>query len=672
MRLWAAWLRYWFGAVLIGIAAAVIAGFIETMPPTSMTTFEENNYLGHRLYASAAEILAANIDRWVPQAVGLTLLLAALIGIGRLGRGNVRRFLRFGLPLLILGPLVIAHFIFHRSHWYLLMNGAKSAVAFCSPVFHNPFSLLLPLGALAWIEWRIMRARHPRKAVVPPEMQAERIARVAARGAVLYSLCRGITRFLGIAAVGLLALLFTFIHLARGFYGRQTTTVLRDKPNIIFIMIDTLRVDHVGCYGYDLPTTPNIDRFAKTSTRFAHVIAPSSWTVWSVHPLFTSQYPDVLFLSHDTVFQQLKLQAESIDLSPRNGAPLYFTTMAEVLRDRGYSTNAIISNPWLTQSPGNTQGYDYYDDSPTMLNRECQETSPDVTGKAIDRLRQVKDERFFMYLVYMDPHDPYYQNPGFTFKDSKHDLNIERTIASSVPPPLLAERRADLRRYNSEIAYTDHAVGQFLEELKARGMYDDTLIVFFSDHGEEFREHGGTNHAKTVYDEVIRVPLIIKLPGQREGRVVAGTFPLIDLFPSLMKTLRYPAEDLGLRGDAVDLSTLLRCTDKPIFCATDTSARCVIQGQRKYLAWERPKKRQEYYNLAADPLEQHNLLARQPAAADDLIASFREWDDMNSMLEVQHVATKKERQRLLKELPDTAKQQELIERLKALGYLQGD
>jgi len=669
MRLRAAWLRYWFGAVLIGIAAAVIAGLLATMPPTAMSAFEENNYLGHCLYATAAKILVANIDRWVPPAVGLALLLAALITVGRLGRGYARLFLRFGLPLLTLGPLVIAHFIRHRSHWSLLLKGAKSATDFCAPLFHNPFSLLLPLAVLAWVEWRIVQARRPRKAAITREAQGERTARALARVTMLFGLCRRIARFLAFAAVGLLVVLFTFLHVARVFFNRQIPVALRDKPNIIFIMVDTLRVDHVGCYGYDLPTTPNIDRFAATSTRFERAIAPSSWTVWSVHSLFTSQYPDVLFHSHDAVFQQLKLQAESIDLSPRNGAPLYFTTMAEVFRDRGYSTNAVISNPWLSVSPGNTQGYDHYDDSPTMLNRECQETSPDVTEKAIDRLRQVKDERFFMYLVYMDPHDPYYQNPGFSFGDSQHDKRIEAAIAGSVPPEQLAERRADLRRYNSEIAYTDHAVGQFLKELKAQGLYDDALIVFFGDHGEEFREHGGTNHEKTVYNEVISVPLIIKFPRQQQGRFVEGSFPLIDLFPSLMQILRYPADHLGLRGDAVDLTTLLRCGDKPIFSATTTSARCVTEGQRKYLDWERPEKKQRYFDLAADPLEQHDLLARRPAAANGLIASFKKWNEQNALLEVQQVATPDERERLLKQKPDNSEQQALIEQLKGLGYL---
>jgi arylsulfatase A-like enzyme len=661
MKLRAGWLRYWLGAALIGVATGVFVGLYETLPPTATSVFEENNYLGHRLYATATQLLVTSTDRWIPMAIGLALLLAALIRIGKLGHGNVRRFLRFGLPLLTVSAIAVLYFVLHLNQWYTLKAAAKSAVIFCGHLIFNPFSLLLTLALLAWIEWRILRAR--RRKAMPKEAEGETREQAATgRSCFPFLFCQRILRSLAIAVIGLLVILCAALYLARGLYRWQTLRALRGKPNIIFIMVDTLRVDHLGCYGYDLPTTPNIDRFAAKSTRFAHAIAPSSWTVWSVNSIFTSQYPDVLFASHLGFHEELQIDIQASNF----GTPLGYTTLVEVLYDRGYSTNAVISNPWLSISPGNTQGYTYYNDSPAKRNNECRETSPHVTRAAIDRLREVKDERFFMSLVYMDPHDPYHENPGFTFGDSQHNRQLESVIASSVAPSLLEERRVSQRGYDSEIAYTDHAVGQFLEELTQLGLYDDALIVFFSDHGEEFREHGGTGHQKTVYDEVIRVPLIIKFPRQQIGRVMQRPFPLIDLYPALMKYLQYPVDRLNLQGDAVDLTTLLRSTVKPIFSATNTSAKCIIEGPRKYIAYQQPEEKQEYFDLAADPLEQRNLLARHPAEAQPLIAGLDAWDKRNAVLAVLHAGRGAGLDRTA-EMPD---RKALIEQLQTLGYLQ--
>jgi len=471
MKFLAVWLRWWVGAVLAGIAAAVLAGLCETFPLTAISVFEENNYLGYHLFATAVQSLALTIDRWLPEMIGLALLLAAALQAGARGRGKVRPFLRVGLPMLALGAVAIYHFHHYPSHWYMVTTTVKAAATFCWHFLLTPLGLLLPLALLAWIEWRILRAR--RRTTGPDTAEGKREQAAARRASALRRSLR-LLRFPSYAALGLLLVLFIALHAAWGLYRWRAQGALRGKPNIIFIMVDTLRVDHVGCYGYDLPTTPNIDRFAKTSTRFANPISQASWTPWSVNSLFTSQYPDLLFASRLDVLEKLQIDLQG-GIAPTYGAPLGFTTLAEVLRDRGYSTSAVVANIGIGANPGNTQGYAYYCDAPAKL---MSKTSPDLTRLAIARLQKVKDAPFFMFLSYMDPHFPYDQHPGFTFGESRRDRSVERGLSHTIEKTQLVARRQGLRRYDSEIAYTDDSIGQFLEALKTQGLFDDALIVF--------------------------------------------------------------------------------------------------------------------------------------------------------------------------------------------------
>jgi len=639
---------------------AVVAGLWEILPLNATSTFEANDYLGYHLFATAVQILAKTIDRWMPAAIGATLLSAALLRIGTLGRGKVRLFLRFVLPLLTFGAVIVIYLLRYPDHRRMVTQAVRSAIIFCGHHLVSPYSLLLALALLGWVEWRILRSR--RRAAAPDSEDAP----AAAYRLALFALCRLILRQLAVGVLVLLLLLAAGLNLAWGLYRWHNLAALRSTPNVIFIMVDTLRVDHLGCYGYDLPTTPNIDRFAQTGTRFEQAIAQGSYTPFSVSSLFSSQYPDVLFTTHSGMLERMGVGIQD-QIAPTYGTPLAFTTLAEVLHDRGYSTSAVVSNVWIGATPGNMQGYDSYNDKPSTLNRDCNRTSPTVTRDVIARLRQVKDKRFFMSVAYMDPHYPYCQNPGFTFGESRHDRKVEQSLSHTLTGPPLAKRRRDLARYDSEIAYTDRAIGDLLAELKTQGLYDNALIVFFADHGEEFREHGGVGHGRTVYQELIHVPLIIKLPRQRTGRVVRGNFPLIDVTPSLLSYLGYPRDRFQMQGDAVDLSGVLRCKEKPIFSTGEFFARCIISGQRKYAVSDEDGR--QLLNLAADPLEQHVLPAKQLAEAKTLVAQFDAWNDYNMQQEVRYAGTKADQQRWQASFANSPSQQAMIKQLKSLGYL---
>jgi arylsulfatase A-like enzyme len=266
------------------------------------------------------------------------------------------------------------------------------------------------------------------------------------------------------------------------------------------------------------------------------------------------------------------------------------------LSNLGYSTNAISSHPFLhTEKSFNyRQGFDTY----ISLDNEdfIDNLAPKVTTRALQSVQQLKDRKFFLYMMYADPHTPYTQHPEFVFGPSKKDT-LDRRWTTSLPTAsqqmgedrlerLLVSQMAGingkgesrqrrLAKYNSEIAYTDKAIGDFLDGLRKLGQYDNSLIVFCGDHGEEFLDHGRYGHFYTLYHEVVDVPLIVKFPYQRVGKVIAGSFPLIDLFPSVLSMLHQDSQYLHLQGDGVNMPALLRCENKPIYGATVYTIRSV-------------------------------------------------------------------------------------------------
>lgn len=263
------------------------------------------------------------------------------------------------------------------------------------------------------------------------------------------------------------------LYVSAGYLHRVNDSKVKKYPNVIFIMVDTLRADHLGCYGYQRNTTPNIDEFAKHRIRAERTVSQASWTTCSVASFMTSRYPQCMNLG---------------DVCNPGSMDSKFTTLA----DAGYAREA--SNKWISK---------------------------------------VKDRRFFLFALFMDCHAPYYMHSEYNFDPGYKGKIRERA-------PLVWEdwyrySKRDIEHtkamYNSEIAYTDRYVGKLLEDLKQQGQYDNSLIILLSDHGEEFKEHGDFEHGHTLYNEVTTVPFIVKLPHKRNGRVLKGTFSLIDVLP---------------------------------------------------------------------------------------------------------------------------------------------
>ena len=316
--------------------------------------------------------------------------------------------------------------------------------------------------------------------------------------------------------------------------------------NVVLIGVDTLRADHIGCYGYDRKTTANVDLLADEGVLFENVIAPSPWTLPSFATVFTSLYP----VQHGATHFRNTLK----DACP---------TLAELLKASGYKTYGVINAPYLKTKYKLNRGFDFYNMTP-IDGRVADGTTED----ALDWIDLNGDAPFFVFVHYFDPHLPY--SPPAPY-DTLFDPDYTGRLRDAYNPKRLpAFRQRDFAEmkaisaadwdhiralYDGEIAFTDEAVGRLLEGLKERGLAKNTLIVFLSDHGEEFFEHEGFEHGHTLYDELLRVPLIFSLPGRLpEGVRVSRQVRLVDIAPTIMDLL-------GLRPDpdfeGVSLKSLL-------------------------------------------------------------------------------------------------------------------
>ena len=312
---------------------------------------------------------------------------------------------------------------------------------------------------------------------------------------------------------------------------------LRERPNLILIMVDTLRADYLSCYGGAIPT-PNLCSLAEDGGWRLEGFAHASWTKPATASLLSSLLPS----SHGVMSKPARL-GEDVEL------------VSEVLQEGGYATGGIVSNINLAESFGFDQGYDEYhylgpdylwgakESSSKLILYQLSRTvffkfvpglrpsdfyqpAEVVNEVALDFLDRHREARFFLFLHYMDPHDPYFEHP---FDGS----GIARAANQHPDPEAAGEMR---RLYAEEIAYLDAQVGKLLDTLRARGLYDDSLIALVSDHGEEFQEHGGWWHGTTLYDEQIRVPFLLKWPASQApaSAPVPAQARMLDVAPTLI------------------------------------------------------------------------------------------------------------------------------------------
>jgi arylsulfatase A-like enzyme len=392
------------------------------------------------------------------------------------------------------------------------------------------------------------------------------------------------------------------------------------RPNVLIYLIDTLRADHLGLYGYPRPTSPRIDAFGADATVFLDAQAQTSWTRTAVASILTGLLPQ----SHG-------VRDRDDALAP----PV--ATLAEILAVAGYRTAGFITNGNVEPAFGTGQGFELYDYLSESKERvEFHQLSDRLNEAAFAWLERwhatPEPDRapFFLYLHATDPHAPYTPPEPFRRRfapkvapERGYLDHVHAVSAGSEPaPPGTAEAWRQL--YDGEIAFNDHQFGELIDRLKALDLYDSTLIVLIADHGEEFFEHGGWEHGKTLYAEQLRVPLVIRLPGgEGAGREVAELADQIDVLPTILDHLGLepPAPVDGrsllpfLRGDPAAVEPWAA---EPSFAELRLDAKemqSAVAGGWKLILDDSEFQRAgpvELFHVADDPAETRNLHPHHP------------------------------------------------------------
>jgi arylsulfatase A-like enzyme len=414
----------------------------------------------------------------------------------------------------------------------------------------------------------------------------------------------------------------------------------RRAPNVVLISIDTLRADHLGCYGYARPTSPSIDEFCREAVRFRSAIAAAPSTLASHASIFTALAPQHHGASH----------VQAIPLADS------FLSLAEVFRDAGYRTAAWTGGVQLAPEFGLTQGFETY---------EVVEdgTFAQVVERATPWLNNEDARPFFLFLHTYEVHHPY--------TPRAEDLRMfEPTPISSLPAaidvPLLQRINFDglkitdadlahiVNTYDAEIVNMDRGFRQLVSQLKRLAIYDSTIMVFTSDHGEEFGEHGWTGwHSHSLYDELLRVPLIVRLPsGVHAGAAIDGAVSGIDIAPIILDAAGVekpdPFDDFSLtdalaRGRAPDEPALLWMEPLPIAAGPNNGLRTA--------SWKFVDGR--LYDLQGDPAERVDVSQQHPRIAAALASQVAAMINARRKPDTKAIT------------PDEA----TLERLRSLGYI---
>lgn len=283
----------------------------------------------------------------------------------------------------------------------------------------------------------------------------------------------------------------------------------RTKPNVLVVLIDTLRADHLGYMGYERDTSPFIDSFAAENLNFSRAISSASWTPPAVASLFSGNYAAVH--GHMPLRSQTEYGKRFTRLDKD------FITLAESFKAAGYDTGAISANPIVGERYGLSQGFDLF----VSPGRESADRVNERAKKYLTDLRS-KEKPFFLYLHYMEPHDPY-EPPA------PYDTMFTGTLKAREYP---AEQSELINKYDGEIRFVDEKIKELFSWLKKNDLYDETVVLLLADHGEQFLERGYQGHADRTYSEEIHIPFILKVGGLKGTETTPVS--IIDVYPTLL------------------------------------------------------------------------------------------------------------------------------------------
>lgn len=364
-----------------------------------------------------------------------------------------------------------------------------------------------------------------------------------------------------------------------------------ENPHVVLMVVDTLRKDHLGCYGYYRDTSPNIDRLAGKSVVYDNAFSQAPWTLPAVASLLTSRYP-----------AELGIQGFNKRI------PDSEVFLQEVLSAHGYTTHAVVSHDFVGAKWGFNQGFDSFESFAGGHRTISSEKVTEAAQRIVERIDEIPT---FLFVHYFDPHFLFMEHENHRFSESPPDIETEwwslpykQLRARARMGQLSAEQRDHLvDLYDSEIAFTDHHLGRLLGQLETAGRMDDTIVIFTADHGEEFLDHGGLGHTATVFNELINVPLIIKWPGTEKPARSMRYVAHVDLLPTLLDYIGIP-----LDHDVSGMHMGKRGPTSPIFSETRRYQKvsAVIRDGVK-LVYDERNESSRYFDLQSDPAERTPL-----------------------------------------------------------------
>ena len=468
-------------------------------------------------------------------------------------------------------------------------------------------------------------------------------------------------------------------------------TMVDNKINIILVVMDTTRRDHLSCYGYERKTTPNLDELVKESLLFTNAYSPSPWTLPSHASIMTSLYPS----SHGSHYNVNSSSTPAVSTLDDSNI-----TLAEILSQNEYKTAGVVGATFCHSFFGLAQGFDYYNDDFGMIDHDLNHYSvfrivtllfplnkflihhsyhgirraSELNKIVFPWLKKNNRHPFFLFINYFDAHWPYSPPPPYdTLYKGKNqqliidnygsDWNLYAAVINKNHDLTDKERAHLLSQYDGEIAYLDNHIGELLEELKSLNLYDESMIIITSDHGESFGEHNLMDHGRALYEELLHIPLIIKYPLSQK---ITGTFrspvSLLDIMPTILSTVAISLPK-NFQGKVVTKAHAHRKVfaehyrDKlwieKLGSRFDRDLLAVYSGDFKYI-WASNEKH-ELYNVKEDPQESHNLIHEM----HEIIA------DMEKELQSRLIPFKSSRS--INEPPQV--DSTIREKLRALGYL---
>jgi arylsulfatase A-like enzyme len=432
------------------------------------------------------------------------------------------------------------------------------------------------------------------------------------------------------------------LALSRRAPGPLLSRARGDRPNIIFIVTDALRADHTGAYDYYRDTTPELDRWiANEGVTFRQATSSAAWTFPGTATMMTGRLP-------------IRLNANSNNTVLRSSCP----TLAELLRGAGYATAGFVAAPFSRGSRGFNLGFDVYDDSLTALPLDSNGQADQLNALAQQWLATWQGTApLFLFLYYFDIHTWY--RPPAPY-DVRYDATYEGTLTSEVykngetvvagtvvPSPRDVEHLRAL--YDGEIAYWDARLGEMLSALRDAGILDNAVVVLTSDHGDAFGEHGLWTHGNSVYEEILRVPLLIRYSGViPKGLALDAPAQNMDLAPTLLEWAGVKYSHMmdgaslasAAAGQAVaprdvfsEIDGITDPTNWSYWLAPRDTLHSIRRGEYKYIHHVGHEAADELYRIRpATVYEQENIIAAEPETAATLQAVVIEKFDQHRVM----------------------------------------